>query len=51
MTKNEEQMTASKNQIEILDSRRLPVRLGLAAAILLVFVFGWFAVRWQLGNM
>lgn len=51
MTKNEEQMIASKNQIEILDSRRLPVRLGLAAAILLVLIFGWFAVRWQLGNM
>ncbi len=44
-------MTASKNQIEILDSRQLPVRLGLAAAILLMLIFGWFAVRWQLGNM
>ena len=38
-------------QIEILDSRRLPVRFGLAAAILFVLVFGWFAVRWQLDNM
>ncbi len=50
-TKDKGQRTSDEIQIEILDSRRLPVRVGLAAAIVLVLVFGWFAVRWQLGNM
>lgn len=44
-------MTTDQNQIEILDSRKLSVRLGLAAAVIFVLVFAWFAVRWQLGNM
>ncbi len=44
-------MTKDKVQIEILDSRRLPVRVGLVFLILIALVFGWFAVRWQLGNM
>lgn len=44
-------MTTDENQIVILDSRSLPVRIGLAAGIILIFIFGWFAVRWQLGNM
>ena len=38
-------------QIAVLDSRRLPVRIGLIALILVALIFGWFAVRWQLGNM
>ncbi|MCY7375061.1 MAG: carbohydrate binding domain-containing protein [Pyrinomonadaceae bacterium] len=38
-------------QIEILDVRQTSVRVGLALAIIAVLVFGWFAVRWQLGNM
>lgn len=38
-------------QIEILDSRRPLFRFGLAVMILLALVFGWFAVRWQLGDM
>ena len=44
-------MATDKNQIEVLDSRKLSVRLGLALAIIFVLVFAWFAVRWQLGNM
>ena len=44
-------MTKDNVNIEILDSRRLPVRIGLAVAVIGVLVFGWFAVRWQLGNM
>ncbi len=44
-------MTTDKNQIEVLDSRQLPIRVGLAALILFVLIFCWFAVRWQLGNM
>ncbi len=38
-------------QLKILDARRTPVRVGLVVIILLTLVFGWFAVRWQLGNM
>jgi len=44
-------MTKDKTQIAILDSRRLPVRVGLVILILAALAFGWFAVRWQLGNM
>ena len=42
---------SNQTQIKIVDTRRLPVRIGLAAMILFAIVFGWFAVRWQLGNM
>lgn len=41
----------TNDEIVILDSRRLFVRIGLAAAVIGVLVFGWCAVRWQLGNM
>ncbi|MGI8786615.1 MAG: carbohydrate binding domain-containing protein [Pyrinomonadaceae bacterium] len=44
-------MTRNENQIEILDSRRLPVRIGLLVVVLLALLFGWFAARWQLGDM
>lgn len=44
-------MTQNNVNIEILDSRRLPVRVGLAVAVICVLIFGWFAIRWQLGNM
>ena len=42
---------AGNVQIEILDARQTSVRVGLAAAVIGVLIFGWFAVRWQLGNM
>lgn len=38
-------------QIKTFDARRVPVRVALAAMIVFAIVFGWFAVRWQLGNM
>lgn len=44
-------MTTDKSQIVTLDSRRLPIRIGLLALVLMAFIFGWFAVRWQVGNM
>jgi tetratricopeptide (TPR) repeat protein len=44
-------MAKDNVNIEILDSRRLPVRVGLAVAVICVMIFGWFAIRWQLGNM
>jgi len=39
------------DQIKILDSRQLPVRVGLIALVIFALAFGWFAVRWQFGNM
>ena len=39
------------SQIAIIDARKTPIRVALAAAILLAVAFGWFAARWQLGNM
>ncbi len=44
-------MSIEKNQVKVLDARRTPVRVGLAAMILFALIFGWFAARWQLGNM
>jgi tetratricopeptide (TPR) repeat protein len=44
-------MTKDKNQIEILDSRRWSVRAALVTLVLFGLVFGWFAVRWQIGSM
>ncbi len=44
-------MAKDNVNIEILDSRRLPVRVALAVAVICVVIFGWFAIRWQLGNM
>lgn len=37
--------------IQIIDSRTMPVRIGIAAMIVCAVAFGWFAARWQLGNM
>lgn len=44
-------MANDKGQIEVIDSNSLTVRIILVAAVLCALVFGWFAVRWQLGNM
>ncbi len=41
----------NETQIEIVDTRRLSVRVGLAALILIAIGFGWFAASRQLGNM
>lgn len=44
-------MAQEAEQIYILNSRKLPVRIGLVVIILTAVVFGWFAVRWQIGNL
>lgn len=45
-------MTEEKSeQLKFIDSRRFPVRIGLLFAAAAVLIFGWFGVRWQLGNM
>ena len=44
-------MSNGKEQIKILDARLLSVRIALAAAVILILLFGWFAIRWQLGDM
>lgn len=51
MTTDEEQKTKEEEQIAVLDSRSLIVRLALVACVLLALAFGWFSIRWQLGNM
>jgi tetratricopeptide (TPR) repeat protein len=38
-------------QIKKLDSKNVAARVLLVGAILLALVFGWFSIRWQLGNM
>lgn len=42
---------SNQAQIKTVDASRLPVRLALGAMIVFAIIFGWFAVRWQLGNM
>ena len=44
-------MANDKGQIKILDSHGTKVRFVIVAAIIFALIFGWFAVRWQLGNM
>lgn len=44
-------MPNDKGQIKVIDSRNLKVRIGIIGAIFCALIFGWFAVRWQLGNM
>lgn len=38
-------------QIEFLDVRKMPVKIGVIAMILFALIFGWFSIRWQIGNM
>lgn len=47
----EEQKTKDKEQIAVFDARKTPVRIALIAGILFALVFGWYSIRWQLGNM
>jgi Flp pilus assembly protein TadD len=44
-------MTEKTGQLKVFDSRQLPVRIGLILAVLFTLLFGWLAIRWQLGNM
>lgn len=44
-------ITEDTEQIYFLDARSLPVRIGLIVLLLLTLAFGWFAVRWQIGNL
>lgn len=42
---------AKETNIEIFDASRASTRIALAVFVLIALLFGWFAVRWQLGNM
>jgi len=44
-------MNLHKRKLITIDSKSIAARVGLAAVVLLSFVFVWFAVTWQLGNM
>jgi len=35
----------------VFDSKSAKGRIALAAAVIVVILFAWFAVRWQIGNM
>lgn len=37
--------------INEIDSRHISVRIALIIAVIFAILFGWFAVRWQVGNM
>lgn len=41
----------NSRQIKVLDARQLSVRVAIVVSIIFVLAFGWFAIRWQLGNM
>lgn len=44
-------MSKDNEQIYFLYAKSLPVRIGLAFVIILALIFGWYSVRWQLGNL
>ncbi len=44
-------MTAGKEQVYISDSRKITVRIIMAAAVIFALLFGWWSIRGQLGNM
>lgn len=44
-------MSENKEQIYILNSRNLIVRILLIILLLVAVLFGWFSVRWQIGNL
>ncbi len=44
-------MPNDKGQIAVLDARGAKARIITGAMILGALIFGWFAVRWQMGNM
>ena len=46
--KQTEQIT---EQIKVVDARQASARVAIGVVVLLALAFGWFAVRWQLGNM
>ncbi len=44
-------MPKEKSHITALDSRKPYVRLLLVFAVIGALFFGWFSIRWQIGNM
>lgn len=44
-------MTEKTEQYKVLDSRHLPVRIGIILAVVIALGFGWLAIRWQFGDM
>lgn len=51
MTTDEGQRTRDETQIAAFDSRTTAARAVIVAAVIAALLFGWFSVRWQLGNM
>lgn len=38
-------------QIQTIDSKNIKGRVMIAVAVLIALAFGWYSIRWQLGNM
>lgn len=38
-------------QIKIVNSKNIKTRLVIVSAVILALVFGWYSIRWQIGNM
>ena len=51
MTTDEKQKAPDETQIASLDARTMPVRAALVLAVMAAILFGWYSIRWQLGNM
>ncbi|HEY0427198.1 MAG TPA: tetratricopeptide repeat protein [Pyrinomonadaceae bacterium] len=51
MTTEAEQNIKDETQIAVFDARKTPVRIALVACVAVAIAFGWFSIRWQLGNM
>jgi tetratricopeptide (TPR) repeat protein len=44
-------MDEEREQLVLLRSDRWQIRVAIVIAIIFAFAFGWFSVRWQIGNM
>lgn len=51
MTTDKEQKTKDELQMAVFDARKTPVRIALIVGVIFALVFGWFSIRWQLGNL
>jgi tetratricopeptide (TPR) repeat protein len=51
MANDKEEKIKDEIQTAAFDARTTPVRIALIAGIIFALVFGWFSIRWQLGNM
>jgi tetratricopeptide (TPR) repeat protein len=51
MTTDTEEKPKDETQLAVFNARSTSVRIALIVGVLFALLFGWFAIRWQLGNM